>query len=139
MIISVDDKADMDALLDIIIPPDAAKGLPGGSQTGFQPDTSHWESLKILNNSSIARFEKRFHDLSYDERLIVANIALKTHRTFFIQIAKKLAEHYYQHDDVSRAIGLWKTPPFPEGYNVEEGDLSLLESVYLRGSIYRNV
>ena len=44
---------------------------------------------------------------------------------------------YYQHDDVLKAIGL-EAPPFPKGYEVEEGDILLLESVYYRGKIYRD-
>ena len=45
---------------------------------------------------------------------------------------------YYQHDDVLKAIGLEARPPFPKGYEVEEGDILLLESVYYRGKIYRD-
>ena len=35
-------------------------------------------------------------------------------------------------------IGLEARPPFPQGYLLEEGDLTLLEPVYLRGKIYRD-
>ena len=45
---------------------------------------------------------------------------------------------YYQHDDVLKAIGLEAPPPFPKGYELEEGDILLLEPVYYRGKIYRD-
>ena len=44
---------------------------------------------------------------------------------------------YYQDDRVLAAIGLEARPPFPKGYDVPAGDLSLLEPVRRRGSIVR--
>ena len=50
-----------------------------------------------------------------------------------------LMECYYQNGNVLEAINLGNRAPFPEGYHITEGDLTLLEEVYERGEIYRKV
>ena len=47
------------------------------------------------------------------------------------------ARCYYRDDRVMASIGIEVRPPFPEGYAVEEGDLSLLDPVRARGPIWR--
>ena len=44
---------------------------------------------------------------------------------------------YYQHRDVVRALGLPPRPPHPEGYELEEGDLTLLDPVRRRDPLFR--
>jgi len=55
---------------------------------------------------------------------------------FFTDLTTQVVQCYYQHDDILKAIGLDARPPFPKGYDVEEGDILLLEPVFLRGKIY---
>jgi len=45
---------------------------------------------------------------------------------------------YYQDDRVLEAIGVGARPPYPKGYEVPSGDLSLLEPVRQRGKTYRD-
>ena len=52
-------------------------------------------------------------------------------------LAQQTVTCYYQNDRVLEAIGVGARPPFPEGYQVPSGDLSLLEPVRGRGRIYR--
>lgn len=47
------------------------------------------------------------------------------------------ARCYYRDDRVMASIGIEVRPPFPLGYEVEEGDWSLLDPVRARGSIWR--
>jgi len=44
---------------------------------------------------------------------------------------------YYRDDRVMRSLGLEPRPPYPKGYEVEAGDLSLLDPVRARGRIWR--
>ena len=46
---------------------------------------------------------------------------------------------YYQQDRVLEGLGMEARPPYPKGYQVEQGDLSLLNPVIARGKIYREV
>ena len=45
---------------------------------------------------------------------------------------------YYRDDRVLKSIGMDARPPFPQGYEVEQGDWSLLDPVRTRGIIYRD-
>jgi len=45
---------------------------------------------------------------------------------------------YYRDDRVMESIGMEARPPFPLGYEVEEGDWSMLEAVQARGKIWRD-
>jgi hypothetical protein len=44
---------------------------------------------------------------------------------------------YYRDDRVMRSLGMEPRPPFPEGFDVPQGDWSILEPVRARGRIYR--
>jgi hypothetical protein len=45
---------------------------------------------------------------------------------------------YYRDDRVMESLGMEPRPPFPEGFEVEEGDWSMLEPVQRRGKIWRD-
>lgn len=44
---------------------------------------------------------------------------------------------YYRDDRVMRSLGMEPRPPFPQGFEVEQGDWSLLEPVKARAPMYR--
>jgi len=46
---------------------------------------------------------------------------------------------YYRDDRVMRSLGMQLRPPYPKGFEVEQGDWSLLEPVRARGRVYREV
>jgi len=46
---------------------------------------------------------------------------------------------YYRDDRVMRSLGLEVRPPFPKGFEVEQGDWSLLDLVRARPKLYREV
>ncbi|HKX80482.1 MAG TPA: hypothetical protein VJM34_18390 [Novosphingobium sp.] len=50
-----------------------------------------------------------------------------------------LAQCYYRDDRVMRALGMEPRPPFPGGFEVAEGDWSVLEQVRRRPSLWRPV
>lgn len=45
---------------------------------------------------------------------------------------------YYRDDRVMESIGMAARPPFPIGYEVAQGDWSLLDPVRSRGKVYRD-
>jgi hypothetical protein len=45
---------------------------------------------------------------------------------------------YYRDDRVLTSIGMYPRPPFPRGFEIEEGDWSLLDPVRARGPVYRD-
>jgi len=46
---------------------------------------------------------------------------------------------YYRDDRVMESLGMERRPPFPLGFELEQGDWSLLDAVRERGPIYRKV
>lgn len=54
-------------------------------------------------------------------------------------IAEPLLTSYYQRPEVLLGLGLDNKAPFPQGNLLKQSDLSMLEPVYSRGSIYREV
>lgn len=64
---------------------------------------------------------------------------LRTERPgFFAVVENIVARAYYRDSRVLRSIGMDVRPPFPTGYEVEQGDWSLLDPVRQRGKIYRD-
>ena len=45
---------------------------------------------------------------------------------------------YYRDDRVMRSLGMEARPPFPIGFDVQQGDWSLLDPVRARGKVYRD-
>ena len=46
---------------------------------------------------------------------------------------------YYRDDRVMRSLGMAPRPPFPEGFDVEQGDWSLLDPVRARPKMWRDI
>ena len=54
-------------------------------------------------------------------------------------VGAALLKAYYTHPDVQDAVGGSSRAPFPAGFHMPENNLELLEDVYNRGSIYREI
>jgi hypothetical protein len=52
-------------------------------------------------------------------------------------LVRVVLQCYYRDDRVLRALGLELRPPFPKGYELEQGDWSLLDPVKARSSTLR--
>jgi len=59
-------------------------------------------------------------------------------RARFAVLESLVLRTYYRDDRVLRSLGMEARPPFPKGFEVEEGDWSLLEPVRARGAVYRD-
>jgi len=93
--------------------------------------------IKIIDESN-NQYGQEFSALSVTEQLEIVNGLKRVLFRFFTELTTQVVQCYYQHDDILKAIGLDARPPFPKGYEEEEGNLTLLEVVYLRGKIYRD-
>ena len=79
-----------------------------------------------------------FESLEAETRQILVEDIRSRDPRFMRTLALQTVTCYYQDDRVLQAIGVGARPPFPEGYEVPSGDLSLLEPVRRRGQIYRD-
>ena len=131
------------ALVDLLLPASGDGRMPAASELGL-PD--RWrgetpgagEGLASIAAEARTRIRREFPDLAAAEQAdVVAALGRRRWRSF-TPLATAIFEWYDQQDRVLAALGCGARAPFPEGYRVEQGDLTLLESVYDRGRIYRD-
>ena len=63
----------------------------------------------------------------------------RVHAAAAVALQQVVVFCYYRDPRVMRALDMDARPPFPKGFEVEPGDLSLLEPVKNRGRMYRQV
>lgn len=93
--------------------------------------------LDALETRARAAHGTGFLDLPPATRVALVDSARDEKPGFLRDLALLTATAYYQDDQVLVALGMEARPPFPKGYEVPAGDLSLLEPVRARGRIYR--
>ena len=133
------------SLVNLIIPSNADRGLPAAADVGCAEYLQNQEDLAwvrdgiaILAEASRDQFGREFRSLATAEQEQLVHGLRRRLTRFYIRLSQRVAERYYQDDQVLESIGLPARPPFPEGYLVDEGDLTLLEPVFERGEIYRD-
>jgi len=135
------------ALLDELIP---ARGdsLPGAGSLGIGAyvaeklgDTEPFVAagLEALDRLARERGAAGFADLPVAERASVVSEVDENQPGFVRSLLFHAYSGYYQDLRVAAAIGLAPRPPFPQGYELESGDLGLLDSVRKREKLYRDI
>ncbi len=135
----------LQTILTLIIPSSLDGKIPSAADVGFinyldnniQISWLQEGLLKIIEESQ-KKYGKAFLDLSSSDQSELIDNLKRSFLKFFNRLTTEAIKCYYQHDTVLDAIGVDAHPPFPNGQILEEGDLSLLEAVYLRGKIYRD-
>ena len=136
----------LDAVLEIIIPADEARGMPSArdvdvmayvSEVAEQRVDAIREELDSLDAESLKETNAAFSDLSAADQQALTEKLKAAQRYFLVTIVLQALQCYYQHDTVLTALGMKPGAPFPEGNEVPQGDLSLLDPVRARGKIYR--
>ena len=135
----------LSALLNLIIPASEDGTMPGAATVGFLPYIRNenllpWiqDTLTNIIEESHGQYNQTFWALSTSDQNKLINTLRQRFPQSFTRLTTHVIQCYYQNDDVLEAVGLPARPPFPNGYRLEAGDLTLLESVYLRGKIYRD-
>jgi hypothetical protein len=80
-----------------------------------------------------------FADLEPPRREAVAAGLRETGGDALMYLTRIVLQCYYRDDRVMRALGMEIRPPFPKGFEVEQGDWSLLEPVRARPPFFREV
>ena len=80
-----------------------------------------------------------FADLAVADRLELLNELAAAAPELLPGLLPPVYTAYYQRPEVARAIGMESWPPHPGGFEVESGDLSLLDPVRKRGELWRRV
>jgi hypothetical protein len=142
--LSADQRRSLRCLAEMIIPASAEYDVPSAGDAvifadilrSFGRDTDHvvavLRTLDVLAGGVFAELEPsrreavaaRLHEAGGDALMYLTRIVLQC---------------YYRDDRVMRSLGLEVRPPFPKGFEVEQGDWSLLDPVRVRPPFFREV
>jgi len=136
----------LDLLMDTIIPGDVELAMPSASslilttrgQNILQQVTTK-TFLMILDGVCRQRFSEVFVNLTGAQRLTAISACKAQDFRLFTDFVTDLLRLYYTSPEVLALIGAGSVPPFPHGNHIESDDWSILEVVYERGTIYREV
>lgn len=137
----------LSAIADAVIPPSDAYGVPGAGDpaiaAGMVEDAGGdpgrlLGALQALDEMAAATVDgAAFADLE-GEALASVVAAFRAERKGEANMIANLAtQAYYRDDRVMTALGLEPRPPFPVGYEIRQGDWSLLDPVRRRPRLYR--
>ena len=137
------------SVLDEIIPPSDDGRFPGAGAlglAGFVEQTLQKtpelrpvivQGLSALEDLAGNRGSRGFTALSRQDKLDALNELATTQPAFLPSLILQTYAGYYQNGRVVEALGLEPRPPHPEGYDLEPGDLTLLDTVRRRPASYR--
>jgi hypothetical protein len=95
-------------------------------------------AVDAVQAEALARFGSAFAVLDDASRSLVLDRVGERDGTALRHLALETVTAYYQQDLVLERLGLEARPPFPKGFQIISGDLSLLGPVRARGRIWRD-
>ena len=143
-VLSADQQRSLRCLAGMMIPASAAYGVPGaGDEVIFTDilrslgrDADHVRQvLQALDTISGGVFA----DLDPARREAAASRLRETGGEALTMLCRIILQCYYRDDRVMRSLEMELRPPFPKGFEVEQGDWSLLDPVRARAPFYRPV
>lgn len=129
-----------------VIPASTEYGVPGADDEAIAADIvdsatgSAGEvaaSLAALDALSRDRRGAGLVALDPAGRLAVAEAFRSAHRELAAPLVALVAQCYYRDERVMASLGMEPRPPYPDGFDVEQGDWSLLDPVRRRERLYR--
>lgn len=140
-------RATLRALLATFVPASADGRMPSAADLPQLVDRiSQWATsvpalrapLDAIQAEALAHFGAGFAALDEARRSTMVDQVGERHGVALRQLALETVTCYYQQDLVLERLGLEARPPFPKGYQIVSGDLSLLHAVKARGRMYRD-
>jgi hypothetical protein len=131
---------DLGEVAGTMVPADAALGMPGADDPAILADItkSIGRDLPLVREALAAIKAQGFVDLGRDRREALINDWYAAGGAPAVALGRAILSAYYRDDRVLRAIGHEARAPFPGGYEVEQGDWSLLEVVKKRPAFWRD-
>ena len=131
-------RAALPALLETIIPESDDGEMPSASEMAFDAYlvTQGKGSVPMLQ-AVLDQLGAGFADLSPEERHARVTELQKEQLALFAGLLACVYDCYYQDDRVREKIGMVRGPVFPQGNEVAQGDLSLLDPVIENADAFR--
>ena len=141
-----DERLAVTALAAMVIPASEEYGVPGADDPAIVDnilvDASRYpeqlkDALAALNALAQEEAGLPYASVSDDKRKEITSAFRKSHVGHAKLFANLTVQGYYRDDRVMRSIGLEARPPHPQGYEVEQGDWSLVNPVKKKAPFYR--
>lgn len=136
-------------VLDEIIPPSDDGSFPGAGELGVgerieealaeRPDVAHLiqQGLASIGDLAGRRNPTGFGGLSKSERVAVLREVEAAEPVIFGVLVMQAYFGYYTDRRITERLGV-RNPPQPDGYDLELGDLRLLDPVRARPKLWRD-
>ena len=131
-------RAALPALLDTIVPASDDGEMPSASETAFDTylATQGQGSVPMLQ-AVLDQLGAGFADLSPEKRHARLTELQNEQLALFSGLLACVYDCYYQDDRVREKIGMVRGPVFPQGNEVAQADLSLLDPVTENADAFR--
>jgi len=135
---------DLATIAGLMIPASAEYNVPGADDAAIQADilatmgrdtpmvSAALNQLARLAGRPLAQLDAAARDAVVGEFRALGGVAAAT-------LSRVILQCYYRDDRVLRSLNLELRAPFPKGYEMEQGDWSLLEPVKARPASWRKV
>jgi len=142
--LSADQRGSLRCLAEMIIPASAEYGVPSAGDAVIFADILRSlgrdaEHVVAVLRTLDALAGGVFADLDAARRESVAARLRETGGDALMYLSRIVLQCYYRDDRVMRSLGMEVRPPFPKGFEVEQGDWSLLDPVRARQPFFREV
>ena len=139
---------DLNKILQIIIPPDQIKDLPGADEIKFLEfiETFHPYFIEELSKELIAiqssverKYSRKIIELHEAELSSFLSEVKRANDSLLNDLTLLVYECYYQHQTVLDILNINGRAPFPQGHEVVKGDYELLGPVKKMKKMYKQV
>ena len=138
----------LQAIADLIVPPSDQYQVPGAGDPAIceniVKDASSrldrlLSALATLDEMAAQTHDRPYAELEKPQRGSVGAAFQATHPRAAAMLQTLVSQCYYRDDRVLASLGMDVRPPFPEGYEVDAGDWSVLDTVRQRAPFHRSV
>jgi hypothetical protein len=136
----------LQVIIDAMLPGDPELGMPYASSIDFEAYLELHdlvgvadEFVRMLDKVCGYKFSVPFIDLAPEQKMQAINACKLVDVRVFSALVGHLLRAYYTSPTVLRRIGAGSIPPFPQGNSLPQDDWSILEPVYERGQVYREI
>lgn len=136
----------LQVIIDAMLPGDPELDMPCASSINFEAHLKRYdlfeiahEFIRMLDKVCSDKFSLSFVDLDPEQKMLAINACKLVNVRVFSAMVGHLLRAYYTSPIVLRQIGVGSIPPFPQGNSLPQDDWSILEPVYERGQLYREI
>jgi hypothetical protein len=142
--LTVDETRSLRCVAGMMIPASTLHGVPGADDAAIFADIVDSIGLDAaLVKQALQRLDTLaggiFADLDPVQRQSAVAALREVDDEPLAALTRVIVQCYYRDDRVMRSLDMEVRPPFPKGFEVEQGDWSLLDPVRTRAAFYRRV